>query len=83
MTGLERALGDAIADGRCTDHDADEVRRFADLLGKLGPVRHEDRDGKQVRVITRDEAAAIAEYYRDDDAELHAHYSRLAAGGAS
>lgn len=34
---LEQKLGDAIADGRITDHDADQVRRFAEWLSKSGP----------------------------------------------
>lgn len=37
MSDTEKVLGDALADGKITDDDADAVRQFAEFLQAAGP----------------------------------------------
>lgn len=73
-----RPVGCTRTDGRApTARDANEVARFAKLLGTLGPVRR-DTDGRHL--VTADQASALADYHSDDP-EIAEHYRRLAARG--
>lgn len=39
---IERLVGDALADGKMTDGDAEAVLEFAQFLRDAGPPRHPD-----------------------------------------
>lgn len=46
---LERQLADALADGKITDEDAEQVRRMREFLQLAGPPRHPDDHGPGCR----------------------------------
>lgn len=58
-----------VADGKITEHDRDEVRDFAQLLGALGPPLNKRPRPRTYTVV---EAIAMEKYSHDRDPEFAA-----------